>query len=77
VTKEHTAECPAHHLFRIRSNGKSPVVPHRYSAQAKSPDLPDFERSTYGIKPVPFRNQETFALARTPMMGHQASFPTE
>jgi hypothetical protein len=27
ATREYTPECPALHLFRIRSNGEDPVVP--------------------------------------------------
>ena len=36
ATKEYP-ECPARHLFRIRSNGKAPFLPRRSSAQAKKP----------------------------------------
>ena len=37
ATKEYPPECPARHLFRIRSNGKAPFLPRRSSAQAKKP----------------------------------------
>ena len=37
ATKEYTPECPARHLFRIRSNGKAPFLPRGSSAQAKKP----------------------------------------
>ncbi len=32
ATKEYTPECPARHLFRIRSNGKAPFLPRGSSA---------------------------------------------
>jgi hypothetical protein len=37
ATKEYNPECPARHLFRIRSNGKAPFLPRGSSAQAKKP----------------------------------------
>ena len=37
AAKEYTPECPARHLFRIRSNGKAPFLSRGSSAQAKKP----------------------------------------
>ncbi len=72
VTGDYTPECPARHLFRIRSNGEDLVVFAGSLPWPKSQDMPDLE-SIHGHLPRQLHSVVQISFALLPRLPRQSS----